>query len=153
MPYFLANYALVPKPDRAFWGDSLILNHCLGWPSDRSLVARICLAYLVSSLKTSQQALAPKIGHQNAPKKESWIILQSHENFRGYMGVSKYRGVKPPQIIHFNRVFHYKPSILGYHYFWKHPYRGLVRVWVELGHTGEWSLTISVKISGVITRC
>ena len=25
-------------------------------------------------------------------------------------------------IIHFNRVFHYKPSILGYQYFWKHPY-------------------------------
>ena len=36
-------------------------------------------------------------------------------------------GVEPkiggfPQIIHFNRVFHYKPSILGYPYFWKHPY-------------------------------
>jgi len=27
-----------------------------------------------------------------------------------------------PQIIHFNRIFHYKPSILGYPYFWKHPY-------------------------------
>ena len=27
-----------------------------------------------------------------------------------------------PQIIHFNRVFHYKPSNLGYPYFWKHPY-------------------------------
>ena len=27
-----------------------------------------------------------------------------------------------PQIIHFNRVFHYKPSILGYHHFRKHPY-------------------------------
>ena len=26
-----------------------------------------------------------------------------------------------PQIIHFNRVFHYKPSNLGYPYFWKHP--------------------------------
>ena len=26
------------------------------------------------------------------------------------------------QIIHFNRVFHYKPSILGYPFFWKHPY-------------------------------
>ncbi len=25
------------------------------------------------------------------------------------------------QIIHFNRVFNYKPSILGYQYFWKHP--------------------------------
>ena len=28
----------------------------------------------------------------------------------------------PSQIIHFNRVFHYKPSILGYPYFWKHPF-------------------------------
>ena len=27
-----------------------------------------------------------------------------------------------PQIIYFNRVFHHKPSILGYPYFWKHPY-------------------------------
>ncbi len=28
-----------------------------------------------------------------------------------------------PQIIHLNRVFHYKPSILGAHpYFWKHPF-------------------------------
>ena len=30
---------------------------------------------------------------------------------------------KTPQIIHFNRVFHYKPSILGYHYFLKRLYR------------------------------
>ena len=37
-----------------------------------------------------------------------------------YMGVSKNRG--SPQIIHFNRVFQFKPSILGYPYFWKHPY-------------------------------
>ena len=28
---------------------------------------------------------------------------------------------KTPQIINSNRVFSYKPSILGYHYFWKHP--------------------------------
>ena len=27
-----------------------------------------------------------------------------------------------PQIIHFKRVFHYKPSILGFPYFWKHSY-------------------------------
>ena len=37
------------------------------------------------------------------------------------MGVSENSGFSP-QIIHFNRVFHYKPSILGYHYFRKHPY-------------------------------
>ena len=37
------------------------------------------------------------------------------------MGLSKNNGT--PQIIHSNRVFHYKhkPSILGYPYFWKHP--------------------------------
>ena len=35
------------------------------------------------------------------------------------MGVSKNRC--GPQIINFNRVFHYKKSILGYPYFWKHP--------------------------------
>ena len=37
-----------------------------------------------------------------------------------HLDVSKNRG-KTTQIIHFNRVFHYKPSILGYPYFWKHP--------------------------------
>ena len=33
------------------------------------------------------------------------------------MGVSKNRGT-----LKSSRVFHYKPSILGYPYFWKHPY-------------------------------
>ena len=36
------------------------------------------------------------------------------------MGVSKNSGVSP-QIIHFNWVFHHKPSILRYPCFWKHP--------------------------------
>ena len=36
------------------------------------------------------------------------------------MDVSKNRGT--PKSSHFNRVFYYKPSILGYPYFWKHPY-------------------------------
>ena len=30
--------------------------------------------------------------------------------------------VVPPESSIFNRGFHYKPSILGYPYFWKHPY-------------------------------
>ena len=37
------------------------------------------------------------------------------------MGVSENGGFSP-QIIQFNRDFHYKSSILGYPYFWKHPY-------------------------------
>ena len=39
-----------------------------------------------------------------------------------YMDVSKNSGFSP-QIIHFLiGLFHYKPSILGYPYCWKHPY-------------------------------
>ena len=47
-------------------------------------------------------------------------------NSQGILG--GYRGFLKwwyPQITHFNRVFHYKPSILGYHYFWTHPYENL----------------------------
>ena len=37
----------------------------------------------------------------------------------------------PPKSSHFNRVFHYKPSILGYPYFRKHPYMNhRVFLWV-----------------------
>ena len=39
-----------------------------------------------------------------------------------YMSVSENSGT---QIIHFNKVFHYKLSILGYPYFWKRPYTPL----------------------------
>ena len=41
----------------------------------------------------------------------------------GYLGVSLNGGFSP-QIIHLNRIFHYKPSILGYHYFRKPPFVG-----------------------------
>ena len=37
------------------------------------------------------------------------------------MGVSKNNGA--PKSFNFHKVFHYKPSILGYPYFLKHPYR------------------------------
>ena len=37
------------------------------------------------------------------------------------LGVSKNRG-KTPQIMNLNRVFHYKLSILGYPYSWKHSF-------------------------------
>ena len=43
------------------------------------------------------------------------------KNSGDYMGVSKNSGFSPKSSI-FNRVFHYKPSILGYPYFRKHPY-------------------------------
>ena len=51
----------------------------------------------------------------------SLIEIQIHRKWgQLYMGVSKNRGT--PKSSHCNRVFHYKPSILGYHYCWKHPH-------------------------------
>ena len=58
---------------------------------------------------------------QTANKKRSNIIVSLHLfKWQAHMDVSENSGFSP-QIIHFNRVFHSKPSILGYHYFWKHP--------------------------------
>ena len=56
-----------------------------------------------------------------------FIFHQKKINFpfvkKKHMDISK--NSVPPQIIHFNRVFHYKPSILGAHpYFWKYPNLG-----------------------------
>ena len=48
----------------------------------------------------------------------SWITDQ-HQSGSAFWGFLKWWY---PQIIYFNRVFHYKPSILGYHYFRKHPF-------------------------------
>ena len=51
-----------------------------------------------------------------------WWLEYVHFSKKSYGCWTKNRG-EPPQIIHFNRVWnHYEPSILGYHYFWKHPY-------------------------------
>ena len=52
--------------------------------------------------------------------------------FGRYMDVSLNGGFSP-QIIHFNRVFHYKRYILGYHSCWKHPYgqQGVCCIFLE----------------------
>ena len=58
----------------------------------------------------------PRIIHprkQNLSPENGWLEDE-------HSGVSENSGT--PKIIHFNRVFHYKLSILGYHYFWKHPF-------------------------------
>ena len=50
----------------------------------------------------------------------------------------------------FNRVFHYKPSILGYPYFWKHPYTGiLLSISPSLCHT----FTVQVWFEGCWSKC
>ena len=52
---------------------------------------------------------------------------------RRFSGYGCFRKWWYPQIIHFNRVFDYKPSILGYPYFWKpsfDPYPQFVKIQV-----------------------
>ena len=56
------------------------------------------------------------------PNRDPWRICIGRDDcIFTYTDVSENSGFSP-QIIHFNKVFHYKPSILGYPYFWKHPY-------------------------------
>ena len=51
-------------------------------------------------------------------------LMNNHQPFSSHPGViyGCFRKWWYPQIIHFNRDFPYKPSILRYPYFWKHPY-------------------------------
>ena len=70
-------------------------------------------------------SLTSKLCHPNSkafrPAKACNARGWSWKTFRlvVLLGVSKNRG--NPQIIHFNRVFHYKPSILGYPLFLETP--------------------------------
>ena len=59
------------------------------------------------------------------PKNETWNTFVSHPVcvVLGSATFGCFQKSWYPQIIHFNRVFHYKPSILGYPYFWKHPFQ------------------------------
>ena len=65
-------------------------------------------------------------GNGNGPRNHSESLFFFRVLFWGshnlYMDVSKNNLY--PKIIHFYRVFHDKPSILGYHDFWKQPYNG-----------------------------
>ena len=57
-------------------------------------------------------------------RNEGWTEVVGHI-WLGHWYLTNYGGFLKwwyPQTIHFSRVFHYKPSILGYPYFWKHPY-------------------------------
>ena len=72
-----------------------------------------------------EEPLEGKVRLTPAEKDRSWG--RSEGSWGGSIWVLNQKwGWFFPQIIHFNRVFHYKPSILGYPYFWKHPFGALV---------------------------
>ena len=57
----------------------------------------------------------------NPPKNVPNMWGQSKISGEVFLDTPSFRNLGYPQIIHFNRVFYYKPSILGSPYFWKHP--------------------------------
>ena len=69
--------------------------------------------------------LFAKEAHQVPWGKVSIVFSWRTKTLEVDLGVSENDGT--PQIIHFNRGFHYKPSILGYPCFRKHPLLGCPR--------------------------
>ena len=73
----------------------------------------------------------------------------------GYLDVSESSGTPKSSILNQNNwVFHHKPSILGYPYFWKHPF---LKIWlVQWGfaqqHLKCWRKCMIFKSPGVFFR-
>ena len=94
-----------------------------------------------------------EIGWNKTPNRSSSLDA-GYEWRHNYMGVSENSGFSP-QIIHFNRVFHYKPSILGSQFFWKHPYNlvgGFSPTHLKNMRTSNWIMKprkIGVKITNI----
>ncbi len=62
--------------------------------------------------------MAPKNWHRKKRVKKNKVPKEKWRKCKIWM----FPKIGVPQIIHFNRVFHYKPSIFRYPCFWKHPY-------------------------------
>ena len=93
---------------------------CLGHPSviwvlGLSFPNRIVCATPEQSLKILSKSGELTLPFQFLLRKEASFSKQL------FFNMWVFPKIMVPQIIHFNRVFHYKPSILGYLYFWKHP--------------------------------
>ena len=61
-----------------------------------------------------------------------------HQEWRWTWTIWMFPKIVVPPNHHFNRVFHYKPSILGYPYFWKHPYVWAAGLAFSLWESGNW---------------
>ena len=96
----------------SFQGGSL-LNVVLPemqWDTSRRSLHVITASWcLLSTNRTSNSKRFWKL----ADCQKERIVFQT-SFFRGYMDVSKKKSGNYPQIIHFDRVFHYKQTILGY---------------------------------------
>ena len=127
-------------PCLIYWGYNPFTNHFLtSWDIQVGFLEKICspcspsagflLQSSLSSLytvETYQMNSIPSWVFYLLKKKS--LVSKNHLRIarKGRVNTIRYIWVFPkimvPPIINFNWVFHYKPSILGYPYFCKHPY-------------------------------
>ena len=112
---------------------------------NKQLLAWKRARFFLSAGKVSQGYKAGWIGRSLESLLEAWKWGKNREKSkedlrkkpntqRLHVDVSKNSGT--PKSSHFNRVFHYKPSILGYPYFWKHPCMEYLPTFtINLGHS------------------
>ena len=75
-----------------------------------------------------------------------FIISTELELTMTYMGVSENNGTSKSSIL--NRVFHYKPSILRYPYFWKNPYKKVLWLFQAFGWNSSFTdLLVRLKVT------
>ena len=96
-------------------------------PDDRPCVVHCFRAASVSDF--ARDAWAMQKGHLMAVALETIILCRLSRSYIIYHVYSQYIGVslnrsppKSPMLFQFNRIFHYKSSILVYLHLWKPPY-------------------------------
>ena len=94
-------------------------SSCMSMTSKKN-IKRINLEVACTTSIQAQHRLLLMLGSFRRRSFCGWSILR---NIHGCFQKSGY-----PQIIHFNKDFHYKPSLLGYPYFWKHPHTKIGKV-------------------------
>ena len=87
--------------------------------------------YMRAHMLKEKKSTNPKISGEIFHLKQAWLYCLSSPGCKKatqdiltvritWVSTQKYG--KTPKSSYFNRVFHYKPSILGYPYIWKHPH-------------------------------
>ena len=89
-------------------------------------------------------AMLPTINGLNGDGGELVHVERMGRGYRlkrneAWISIWMFPKIMVPQIIHFNRVFHYKPSILGYPYFRKPPSKSTGGIGMFIFSASEWS--------------
>ncbi len=152
-------------PCLIYWGYNPFTNHFLtSWDIQVGFLEKICSPCSPSAgflLQSSLSSLYTVETYQmnSIPSwvfyllKKKCLVSKNHLRIarKGRVNTIRYIWVFPkimvPPIINFNWVFHYKPSILGYPYFCKHPYTVML---ISKLKSWYWKNNFYCNVDGVI---